>query len=71
MGLSRGTQKQPAKAKQTLSRFKHGSLWKVKCPALDKKAKSDYMGCPMKIQIILDSPSDLTLILGIASVTVA
>ena len=63
--------KQPAKAKQALSKFKHSSLWKVKCPVLDKKAKSEYMGCPMKIQIILDSPSDLTLIVGIASVTVA
>ena len=48
--------KHPAKAKQALSKFKHSSLWKIKCPILEKKAKSEYMGCPMKIQIILDSP---------------
>ena len=63
--------KQPAKAKQALSKFKHGSLWKIKCPVLDKKAKSEYMGCPMKIQILLDSPSDITLLVGPSSVAVA
>ena len=63
--------KHPARAKQALTKFKHGSLWKIKCPVLDKKAKSEYMGCPMKIQIILDSPSELTLIMISADVSVA
>ena len=60
--------KQPAKAKPALSKFKHDSLWKIKCSAPDKKANSEYMGCPMKIQISLDSPSDLTLIVGPARI---
>ena len=63
--------KQPAKAKQALSKFKQDSLWKIKCPVLDRKANLEYMGCPVKIQIILDSPSDLTLIVGPARVPVA
>ena len=63
--------KVPSKAKQALSKFKHGSLWTIKCPVLDKKAKSEYMGCPMKIAIILDSPSTLTLVVGPPSVPVA
>ena len=63
--------KQPTKAKQALTKFKHGSVWKIKCPVLDKKEKTEFMGCSMKIQIILDSPSVLTLIMGSSSVGVA
>lgn len=63
--------KQPTKAKQALTKFKHGSVWKIKCPVLDKKAKTEFMGCSMKIQIILDSPSVLTLIMGSSSVGIA
>ena len=63
--------KQPTKAKQALIKFKHGSVWKIKCPVLDQKAKTEFMGCSLKIQIILDSPSVLTLIMGSSSVGIA
>ena len=63
--------KVPSKAKTAFEKFKHGSIWTIKCPVLDKKAKPEYMGCPMKIAIILDMPSTLTMNIGSSNGKVA
>ena len=54
----------PDKAKKAEQKFAAGSVWKIRRPSLDSRAKAEYMGCPVKYQIILDAPSELTMVVG-------
>ena len=46
-------------ADQAGAMFRPSSVWEVTTPAFDTKAKSDFIGCPLKSVLLLKAPTQL------------
>ena len=50
-------------AKKALEKFRDKSVWILRTPAFDTKSKTEYISCPQKSVLLLQTPSKLTAVL--------
>lgn len=62
MGLVPFSFQNRAAATQAMNHFKEGTVWEVKCPSFDKRARPDFNGSPMKRVLLLEKPTKVRAI---------
>ena len=65
MGTVPYTFQNRAAATQAMDRFQEGTVWEVKCPSFDKRARPEFNGSPMTRVVLLVKPTTLRAILPI------
>ena len=49
-------------ARNAAKKFEEGSVWILKRPSFDMNVKTHWNGCPVKVPVLLNSPTVLTRI---------